>query len=145
MSSSQLNSILENIGGDASQSIDQIGPHLGNVDLWQDSTYNRVTLLKNQDIEIVAIYWKKGQATPLHGHGQSKCFFTVFQGEIEDSRFSSRGDFPDLKLKLTPKDGMQNEDCFHTLSCVSEKAISLHIYTPPICTETNSTQSKNQK
>jgi|GEM_PF-4991654 len=110
-----------------------IGPHLGQVDLWQDGSYNRVSLLRTEDIEVVAIYWKEGQRTPVHCHGESKCFFSILEGSLQELRYADeQGVTKTADLTLTAKDGIQSEVGIHTIGCQSGKAISLHFYSPPI-------------
>jgi len=95
-----------------------IGPHLGQVDLY---------------IEVVAIYWKEGQRTPVHCHGESKCFFSILEGSLQELRYADeQGVTKTADLTLTAKDGIQSEVGIHTIGCQSGKAISLHFYSPPI-------------
>ncbi len=115
------------------EALQRIGPQLTGIDLWQDGSYNRVTLLETANLEVVAVYWRKGHCTPVHGHGASQCFFSVLEGSLEDLQYEKMCESSDFEtVPLTAENGIQNEKGIHKIRCVSEKAISLHFYSPPI-------------
>ena len=135
-----INSLSYKIGppvtSDIQQSIRYITEMTKNQNFWQENDYNRVSLLRTENIEVVAIFWRQGQSSAVHDHKSSSCYFAVVQGELKESKYLSAGDSNKYsELLLTPDHGIQNEQGHHSIECKSEKAISLHYYSPPISTK----------
>ena len=44
------------------------------------STYSRTLLYKCDDFELVAMRWEPGSRTPIHDHGDSRCWVVMLDG-----------------------------------------------------------------
>jgi predicted metal-dependent enzyme (double-stranded beta helix superfamily) len=44
------------------------------------STYSRTLLYKCEDYELVAMRWEPGSRTPIHDHGDSRCWVVMMDG-----------------------------------------------------------------
>jgi len=84
---------------------------------------------------IVALVWRPGQATPVHGH-YTWCAYTVLKGRLEEEQFAwnrqtSRADYQGRASKL-PGDtvaGHAGLDQIHRLrNAGTDTAVSIHVY-----------------
>ena len=95
--------------------------------------YNRIKLYdySNDLFEIILIYWDSNSESKIHDHPEKGCILQLFEGQLEEHLYDS-----DLKLiKITTIDSnntsyINNSIGFHKIKCI-DKAISLHIYSPP--------------
>lgn len=44
------------------------------------ATYSRTLLYKCEDYELVAMRWEPGSRTPIHDHGDSRCWVALLEG-----------------------------------------------------------------
>lgn len=87
---------------------------------------------------IVALVWRPGQATPVHGH-QTWCAYTILRGEMREDHYTWHAD--EQCAVLTGDVGRQRGDVvaahagleqIHRLNNASSAvAISLHVYGVP--------------
>ena len=45
--------------------------------------YSRTLLHKRDDLELVAMRWEPGAVTPIHDHGDSRCWVAIIHGTID--------------------------------------------------------------
>ena len=106
-------------------------------------------------MEIILLCWMPGQKTPIHDHSQSDCWVRVLSGSIEESIFDPAGFIDEslIKLPSRKKQLKKGESSFinnnlglHTLeNTTSEKAITVHLYTPPIMSCLSYDSSEKEK
>ena len=95
--------------------------------------YNRIKLYdySNDLFEIILICWDSNSESKIHDHPEKGCILQLFEGRLEEHLYDS-----DLKLiKISTIDSnntsyINNSIGFHKIKCI-DKAISLHIYSPP--------------
>jgi hypothetical protein len=95
--------------------------------------YNRIKLYdySNDLFETILICWDANSESKIHDHPENGCILQLFEGQLEENLYDS-----DLKLiKHTTINSnnvsyMDNNIGFHKIKCI-DKAMSLHIYSPP--------------
>lgn len=123
---------------------DSISPYV----FWSDKFYTRNLVYKNDQFELMAICWERGQVSRVHNHAEQRCWMTVPVGRLKGQNFAvkeideSRG-----YCKLVETDTFELSECLAAkveleepihqilnLAEFDERAISIHIYSKPFDT-----------
>jgi len=111
---------------------------------WDEKRYTRNLVLKNDVYEMIVICWNTGQQSPIHDHSGSDCFVAFLQGAAEETYYfierwkEDPTECPDLRRGDTHEfhEGevsyIADDIALHRLRPVNGRAVSLHIYSPPI-------------
>ena len=98
------------------------------------NTYERNLIFRNNNYEIFLICWDRNQFSGIHNHSDNGCIYKVLEGQLSELRY----DTEDLSLlecsNLTKNyvSYIDNNMAYHKIGNESrEKAVSLHIYSPP--------------
>ena len=97
----------------------------------------RHPILLWEDWEIMLIAWESGQITPIHDHRGVMGGMAVLSGSLAEERFTTPDDLPKLSDDRVRPEGDLSEigpTVLHRLAPTSPRAISLHIYRPPLRT-----------
>lgn len=98
--------------------------------------YCRNTVARTATIELVIIGWLPGQATDVHGHGDSVGVVRVLEGDLEEVCFSAAegGRLGVTTRVIRPGDTIREvRGRVHQVRNTSRKrAITLHAYSPPL-------------
>lgn len=111
------------------------GPHIA----FDPGGYFRKRLYRAHDWEMLILCWLPGHTTVIHDHGGSWGGTAVLSGSIHEQTFSWRGAGKKLVKRLdrtlpAPRLTMETLETIHQVSNRSnEPAVSLHIYSPPLC------------
>jgi predicted metal-dependent enzyme (double-stranded beta helix superfamily) len=101
-----------------------------------DSTrYMRHPILLHGDWEVMLIAWESGQITPIHDHRGVMGGMVVLSGSLAEERFTTPGNRPELADDRTRPEGDLSEigpTVLHRLTPRTARAVSLHIYRPPL-------------
>eukprot|EP00457_Paulinella_chromatophora_P010297 gb/GEZN01010395.1/.p1 GENE.gb/GEZN01010395.1/~~gb/GEZN01010395.1/.p1 ORF type:complete len:232 (-),score=30.13 gb/GEZN01010395.1/:525-1220(-) len=124
--------------------------------MFSDLHYTRNLVQDNDLVEIIVLCWSPGQISRVHDHGASDCFMVTLQGEVHEKRFNKYihgreviesqvpskvgGACPELKQvsetilnSSSPAVHIHDNQALHSVgNYSSERAITLHVYTPPI-------------
>jgi hypothetical protein len=103
---------------------------------FEDGRYTRHLVFKSSAVEILALCWRRGTHTPIHGHEGELCWARVERGRL---RFSSYRELSRRPLALAPVgpplDGgpghVDGPADIHAVETVGEDAVSLHVYVKP--------------
>ena len=107
---------------------------------WKDGGYTRNCIERTENFELLLLCWNPGDSTPVHCHGQQRCWVYQVSGSVEEVTYKENkaGDLvPNHKRRLKSGDFSYMDDSmgYHTLENTSEaKAMSLHLYAKPIDT-----------
>jgi predicted metal-dependent enzyme (double-stranded beta helix superfamily) len=99
--------------------------------------YMRHPILLWEDWEIMLIAWESGQITPIHDHRGVMGGMAVLSGALTEERFTTPGNRPTLADDRVRPEGDLSEigpTVLHRLAPSSARAVSLHIYRPPLRT-----------
>ncbi len=139
--------------------IDSISPFF----FWSDKFYTRNLIYKDEQFEMMAICWNKGQVSKIHNHSEQKCWMTVVDGKLLGQNFSI-AEIDENKgfCKLNETDNFSLSDCLAAkveleepihqilnLAEFNERAVSVHIYSKPFencltyCRDTDSFKEVN--
>jgi cysteine dioxygenase len=90
--------------------------------------YKKVILHQVDLFEIILICWLPHQQTPKHKHPDNGCLMKLFQGQLNDIRITEAAAIETIvnANEITYIEGAE----IHTISNMTEKSISLHIYAP---------------
>ncbi len=95
--------------------------------------YCRKLVHRIRDFDVVLIGWLPGQHSPIHNHPSNGCLVYPIKGTLNEDRFCEELN-PKGSANLTVGSYcyIDNGICIHQLGNASdtEKAISLHIYSP---------------
>jgi cysteine dioxygenase len=99
--------------------------------------YMRHPILLWDDWEVMLIAWESGQVTPIHDHRGVLGGMVVLSGALREERF----DTPDLRPSLYDNRVCPEGDLtdigptvLHRLAPTTARAVSLHLYRPPLRT-----------
>jgi len=110
--------------------------HLDRVE-FSAARYVRHAILLWEDWEVMLIAWEKGQITPIHDHRGVLGAMAVLTGSLHEERFSTPSDRPELVDSRSRPEGDLCEigaTDLHRLIPQSSRAVSLHLYRPPLRT-----------
>jgi|GEM_PF-1201580 len=99
--------------------------------------YVRHPVLLWDDWEVMIIGWEAGQATPVHDHRGVFGGMAVLSGSLLEERFTTPGLVPRLAdSRVRPEGDLCDigPTILHRLVPKSPRAVSLHIYRPPLRT-----------
>jgi len=87
--------------------------------------------------EVMLIAWESGQITPIHDHRGVLGGMAILSGSLEEERFTTPRLVPELAdTRLRPEGDLSETGptVLHRLITRSPRAVSLHIYRPPLRT-----------
>ena len=103
---------------------------------FNEKTFARNMIYKDQDFQILLICWSPGQSAPIHGHEGEKCWFKIISGALEICNYTLKSRSP-LKLKkieefYAHKGYLDGPADIHSVNNSSkEPVVTLHIYAKP--------------
>lgn len=121
--------LVERISRDAERYVDRLR--------FDSSQYMRHPVLLWEDWEVMMIGWEKGQITPIHDHRGVLGGMAILSGSLLEERFSTPLLVPKLADSRTRPEGDLSEigaTVLHRLIPKTPRAISLHVYRPPLRT-----------
>jgi len=99
--------------------------------------YMRHPILLWDDWEVMLIAWESGQITPIHDHRGVMGGMVVLSGTLVEERFTTPENRPQLADNRARPEGDLSEigpTVLHRLAPKTARAVSLHIYRPPLRT-----------
>lgn len=99
--------------------------------------YVRHPILFWDDWEVMLISWQHGQITPIHDHRGVMGGMAILTGSLLEERFTTPELRPSLADSRTRPEGDLSDigpTVLHRLTPTSARAVSLHIYRPPLRT-----------
>ena len=97
-------------------------------------TYERNLIYRNKNYEIFLICWDRNQFSGVHNHSENGCIYKVLEGQLSELRYDTK-DLSLLECSNLTKNYVSyidNNTAYHKIGNESrEKAVSLHIYSPP--------------
>ncbi len=99
--------------------------------------YVRHAVLFFEDWEVMLIGWSSGQATPIHDHRGVMGAMAMMSGSVLEERFATPDNLPSLvDSRVRPEGDLCHigPTVLHRLIPKSPRAVSLHIYRPPLRT-----------
>ena len=97
--------------------------------------YVRHPVLLWDDWEVMVIGWSSGQITPIHDHRGVMGGMAVLSGSVLEERFATPDNLPSLvDSRIRPEGDLCHigPTVLHRLIPKSPRAVSLHIYRPPL-------------
>jgi predicted metal-dependent enzyme (double-stranded beta helix superfamily) len=110
--------------------------HLDRV-VFDASRYMRHPIFLGEDWEVMLIAWQSGQITPIHDHRGVLGGMVILSGALSEERFTTPESTPELADHRTRPEGDLSEigpTVLHRLAPTTSRAVSLHIYRPPLRT-----------
>lgn len=99
--------------------------------------YMRHPILLWDDWEVMLIAWSSGQITPIHDHRGVMGGMVILSGTLAEERFTTPNDRPELVDNRARPEGDLSDigpTVLHRLAPTSARAVSLHVYRPPLRT-----------
>ncbi|MDX1462298.1 MAG: cysteine dioxygenase family protein [Marinirhabdus sp.] len=115
---------------------------------WKEKGYTRNCIERTENFELLLLCWNPGDSTPIHCHGEQRCWVYQVNGEMKEVLYSENSDDELVKNKeriLASGDIGYMDDSigYHTLHNISDKkCMSLHLYAKPINTCTYYSKKK---
>jgi cysteine dioxygenase len=122
-------SIVESLAAETERYLDRIR--------FDPAQYVRHAILLWEDWEVMLIAWESGQITPIHDHRGVLGGMAVLSGTLLEERFTTPGDKPSLAdSRMRPEGDLCDTGpaVLHRLIPKSARAVSLHVYRPPLRT-----------
>ena len=101
---------------------------------FNEENYIRKVLFQNDLFEIILIGWDVNQKSPIHNHSSNGCIFKLLSGHIFETIYSTSYINKLETYSFCPGSCkyIDNNMYYHRIENKSEnKAVSLHIYSPP--------------
>jgi cysteine dioxygenase len=105
---------------------------------WDKKGYTRNCINRTKKYELILLCWKKGDATPIHGHDGKKCWVYQIKGQMTEVRYE-KNESSDLvetnRMQLNPGKltFMNGAMGYHKLNNnTNGRAMTLHVYVSPI-------------
>ena len=105
---------------------------------WKDKGYTRNCIERTENFELLLLCWNPGDSTPIHCHGEQRCWVYQVTGKMEEVLYKENAEdelVKDIERTLEPGDICYMDDSigYHTLHNISDKkCMSLHLYAKPI-------------
>ena len=106
------------------------------------TTYSRMLLYKCEDFELVAMRWEPGSRTPIHDHGDSRCWVVMLEGAFHVDSYNRTDEGGDhATLEHTSSERVERGDLDYRLGWRelhrvmnndSVAAYSVQLYAAPI-------------
>ncbi len=97
--------------------------------------YMRHPILLWEDWEVMLIAWSSGQVTPIHDHRGVMGGMAMLSGTLVEERFTTPNGRPELADDRSRPEGDFSEigpTVLHRLTTKTGRAVSLHVYRPPL-------------
>jgi len=110
--------------------------HLDRVQ-YSAQRYMRHPIALWDDWEVMLIAWERGQVTPVHDHRGVMGGMVVMSGALQEERFETPQRRPELYENRTRPEGDMSDivpTVLHRLLPTTPRAVSLHVYRPPLRT-----------
>ena len=117
---------------------------------WKEKGYTRNCIERTAEFELLLLCWNPGDGTPIHCHGQQRCWVFQVSGSLEEVIYTEKtqnGFIASLNKEVKAGDVCYMDDSmgYHTLRNNSDsKSISLHLYAKPIDSCTYFDKNANQ-
>ena len=106
-------------------------------------SYTRTRLERCDRYEVVAMRWSPGSTSPIHDHGESRCWVLMLEGALEVENFEPEGEHANdaISLRETGKLSLRAGDLDYRFgpkelhrvrNAGDEPAYSLQLYAAPI-------------
>jgi cysteine dioxygenase len=105
--------------------------------------YTRNAVYRDDFVEVIVLCWDAASGSPVHDHGQSRCYVAVQRGEliVENFALVEAGRAPGpARLAAGPTEIMTAgtidtrtpDRDIHRMTPSGGAAVSLHVYSPPL-------------
>jgi predicted metal-dependent enzyme (double-stranded beta helix superfamily) len=104
---------------------------------FSNQRYMRHPILLWEDWEVMLIAWETGQITPIHDHRGVLGGMAILSGALQEERFETPESRPNLyDSRMRPEGDLSDigPTVLHRLSPTTARAVSLHVYRPPLRT-----------
>ena len=104
---------------------------------FSNERYMRHPILLWDEWEVMLIAWSSGQVTPIHDHRGVLGGMVVLSGTLGEERFETPREKPELYDHRARPEGDLSDigpTVLHRLAPTTSRAVSLHIYRPPLRT-----------
>jgi cysteine dioxygenase len=108
---------------------------------FRDDTYGRNLVFRNNFFELAILTWLPGHRTPIHDHGNQRCWMMVESGELTFKNYEyPASDSAKLKplgraqaINRETKVYIDDDLGVHSITNATQKpAVSVHLYAAPI-------------
>lgn len=100
--------------------------------LFDDATYNRNVIFRNDIVEIIVISWNNNQNSAIHDHPEQGCLMKILQGGFDEHIYNKELEI--INVRCCKKGDVcyqEGIDGLHNISNKDIQTVSLHIYAPP--------------
>ncbi len=121
--------LVQLLAGEAARYLDRVR--------FDPAQYVRHAVLFWEDWEVMLIGWEAGQITPIHDHRGVLGGMAVLSGSLLEERFTTPEKVPSLvDSRVRPEGDLcdTGPSVIHRLIPKSPRAVSLHVYRPPLRT-----------
>lgn len=108
-----------------------------------ENSYTRACLIRNDRFEMIAMCWAPGSVSPIHDHGDSRCWVVILEGALDVDNYERlddlHGEIADIKhlssmrLESGTLDHRYNRRELHKVrNTQPDSTYSLQIYAAPL-------------
>ena len=103
---------------------------------FNDDKYTRISVLSNDDIEVVLICWNNNQESDIHDHPENGCLLKVLNGSIKEELYDNNNGILNFKSEDIRGCGnisyIEGTATLHNvINILDDKTVTLHVYSPP--------------
>ena len=103
---------------------------------WNKDNYTRNSICLNDNYQLLILCWQQEQVSSIHNHGGKNCFMYVIEGLVQENIYQlNRNELTTCQKNIY----IQGDDSYimdrigmHSIKCLSNRAVTLHLYAQPI-------------
>jgi cysteine dioxygenase len=106
-------------------------------------SYTRTRLMRTPQFELVAMQWAAGSVSPIHDHGDSRCWVVILEGALDVDNYERLDDCTGTRARIRPissvtvKQGeldhrLNRRELHRVRNTGSASAFSLQVYSEPL-------------
>lgn len=104
------------------------------------NNYHKITIYKNNLVEVYLIVWFDNALTPIHDHPDGGCLVKIIKGRLIEDVYQNVGNSQAIHVKSNILNQLDinyktGNKILHQIKA-NEYSVSLHIYFPPNYTQT---------
>lgn len=103
---------------------------------WDKDNYTRNIIQLNNNYHLLILCWQQEQYSSIHDHGNRDCFMYVIDGMIQENIYQlKQKNLIDCQKNIYKQGSdsyIMDSMGMHSIKCLSDRAITLHLYAKPI-------------
>jgi len=105
---------------------------------WDEESYSKISLEKEDCFELVLICWERDQYSQIHNHNNIEAWTYILKGELTEEVYTANNTVIENSTILSQKNisclTKQSNKIHHLINSHNGRSVSLHLYVKEIKT-----------